>query len=228
MSTTSLRTCQVHAECDGLTPGFSFPAPSAVERRGTRVRQADFRQHQAISTFQRKVEGWPDRDKLATRVRHFLPGYVGPAVHDEMEHYRSQPPELAASLSRIIMLSMLEPLPAMLVIRYTALYVAATGDDYRSSPLQTMVALLTIRDGPKRARDGVSNLRIDLQFSLQHFPKGILSVHYLLVWLICLFVFNYSWSNSYIYSRPLPDFTSSYVALQYINCSILRIQPFSS
>ncbi|OJI82401.1 hypothetical protein ASPTUDRAFT_777355 [Aspergillus tubingensis CBS 134.48] len=98
-----------------------------------------------------------------------------------MEHYRSQPPELAASLSRIIMLSMLEPLPAMLVIRYTALYVAATGDDYRSSPLQTMVALLTIRDGPKRARDGVSNLRIDLQFSLQHFPKGILSVHYLLL-----------------------------------------------
>ena len=30
-----------------------------------------------------------------------------------------------------------------------------------------MVALLTMRDGPKRARDGVSNLRIDLQFSLQ-------------------------------------------------------------
>ncbi|OJZ83507.1 hypothetical protein ASPFODRAFT_322292 [Aspergillus luchuensis CBS 106.47] len=170
--------------------------PSAVERRGTRVCRADFRQHQAISTFQRKVEGWPDRDKLATRVRHFRPGYVGPAVHDEMEHYRSQPPELAASLSRIIMFSMLEPLPAMRLTRYTVLYVAAMGDDYRSSPLQTMVALLTICDGTKRARDGVSKCRVDLQFSLQHVPKGILSVHYLLVWLIRLFILNYSGSYS--------------------------------
>lgn len=70
--------------------------------------------------FQRKVEGWPDRDKLATRVRHFLPGYVGPAVHDEMEHYRFQPPELAASLSRIIMLSILKALLAILLVHYTA------------------------------------------------------------------------------------------------------------
>lgn len=187
--------------------------------------RADFRQHQAISTFQRKVEGWPDRDKLATRVRHFLPGYVGPAVHDEMEHYRFQPPELAASLSRIIMLSMIELLPAMRLTRYAVLYLA-TGDDYQSSPLQTMVALLTIRDSPKRARDGMSNRRIDLQFSFQvtTCPKGYpfytlpscmvnLSLRIQLLRLIFILLFTTS-----------SDFTSPYVALQYINCSILRIQ----